>query len=185
MSTVMWPDHLLSLAEWDALPEDNSRRYELAEGVLQVSPRPLWNHQRVIARLITRLETQLPAHLVVQPEYELVVFDTFPPTIRIPDLMVVPAALGEDNPPRAYAKDALLVVEIISPGSRRMDRMTKLNEYAEAGIPDYWIVDLDAPVSITAFQLINGDYELNAEVEDVLSVTTPVPLTVNVRDLVP
>jgi Uma2 family endonuclease len=79
----------------------------------------------------------------------------------------------------------LLAVEVISPGSRRADRVTKLNEYAEAGTPDYWIVDLDAPVSVTAFQLINQDYELNAETDGVLSVTTPAPLNIDLRTLLP
>nr|CTQ92336.1 protein of unknown function DUF820 [Kibdelosporangium sp. MJ126-NF4] len=186
MTTVMtWPDHLLSLAEWDALPEDNTRRYELAEGVMQVSPRPVHNHQWAISELLYQLRSQLPAELHVLPEFELVVFGSDPPTVRVPDLLVFPAAVGKTNPPHIKAVDALLAVEVISPGSRRRDRVTKLNEYAEAGIPDYWIIDLDAPVSITAFQLIDGDYELNAETDDVLSVTTPVPLTVNMRDLLP
>ncbi|MCE7007948.1 Uma2 family endonuclease [Kibdelosporangium philippinense] len=184
MSSVMWPDHLLSLADWDALPEDNSRQYELAEGVLQVSPRPVHNHQWAISELLYQLRSQLPAELRVLPEFELVVFDNDPPTVRVPDLMVIPAVVGKTNPARVKGEAVLLAVEVISPGSRRIDRMTKLKEYAEAGIPDYWIVDLDAPVSITAFQLIDGDYELNAEVQDVLSVTTPAPLTVNVGDLV-
>lgn len=185
MSTVMWPDHLLSLVDWDALPEDNSRQYELAEGVLQVSPRPVSNRQWAITQLVIQIGTQLPADLAVLPDVEVVVVDSFPPTVRVPDVVVVPTAVAKGNPARYAAKDVLLAVEVISPGSRRIDRVTKVNEYAEAGIPEYWIVDLDAPVSVTAFQLINGDYELNAEVDDGLSVTAPAPLTVNVRDLVP
>jgi hypothetical protein len=33
-SASPWPDHLLTLAEWDALPE---RQFELQEGVLRIS----------------------------------------------------------------------------------------------------------------------------------------------------
>ncbi|MBP2323403.1 Uma2 family endonuclease [Kibdelosporangium banguiense] len=183
MGAVMWPDHLLSLADWEALPEDNSRHFELVEGVLQVSPHPVWNHQRAITKLLGRLDSQLPQDLVVQPEFELVLSDSFPPTIRVPDLLVVPEAVGRTNPPRVRAEDVLLVVEVVSPGSRKIDRVHKLNEYAEAGIPDYWIVDLDPPVSVTAFQLIDGDYELNAETDGVLSVTTPAPLNIDLGKL--
>ncbi|CAM3659123.1 Uma2 family endonuclease [Kibdelosporangium persicum] len=185
MSTVMWPDHLLSLAEWDALPEDNTRRYELSEGVLQVSPRPVSNHQWAITELARQLNTQLPTDLMAFPEMELVLSDSFPATVRVPDLMVVPRSVAKTNPPRYTADNVLLAVEVVSPGSRKLDRILKLKEYSQAGIPAYWIVDLDDPVSISAFQLADGDYELNAEVSDVLSVTTPAPLTVNVRDLVP
>ncbi len=36
-------------------------------------------------------------------------------------------------------------------------------EYAEEGIANYWIVDLDAPVSLLRYQLIDGEYELFGE----------------------
>ncbi|HHH42319.1 MAG TPA: Uma2 family endonuclease [Chloroflexi bacterium] len=34
-----------------------------------------------------------------------------------------------------------LVVEVVSPENRRHDLETKRREYAQAGIPEYWIVD--------------------------------------------
>jgi Uma2 family endonuclease len=131
------------------------------------------------------LRSQLPEHLVVLPDVEVIILDSFPATVRAPDLVVVTRATAKANRPRFTADEVLLAVEVISPGSRRIDRVLKLNEYAEAGIPDYWIVDLDSPVSITAFQLIHRDYELNAEVDDVLSVTTPAPLNIDLRTLLP
>ena len=40
MTSVHLP-RLLTLEDWDALPEDNSAHFELQEGVLIVTPRPL------------------------------------------------------------------------------------------------------------------------------------------------
>ncbi len=40
MTSVHLPK-LLSIEDWDALPEDNSAHIELQEGVLIVTPRPL------------------------------------------------------------------------------------------------------------------------------------------------
>ncbi|OLT02996.1 hypothetical protein BJF90_27145 [Pseudonocardia sp. CNS-004] len=54
-----------------------------------------------------------------------------------------------------------LAVEILSTGTRRVDRVLKFSEYAEGGIPRYWIVDLDAPTSLLAYVLVNGNYELS------------------------
>ncbi|MGH3692478.1 MAG: Uma2 family endonuclease [Pseudonocardiaceae bacterium] len=46
------------------------------------------------------------------------------------------------------ASDVLIVVEIVSPGSQRLDHVVKRHEYADAGIGHYWIVDLDEPVTL-------------------------------------
>jgi Uma2 family endonuclease len=37
-----------------------------------------------------------------------------------------------------------LVMEVVSPGTRRVDAVIKAKEYAEAGIPEYWLVDPEA-----------------------------------------
>jgi Uma2 family endonuclease len=55
-----------------------------------------------------------------------------------------------------------LVVEIISPSSRRYDRMIKLAWYASIGVPEYWIVD---PSARTLERLVlHGDKYLVADV---------------------
>ena len=68
-----WPDHLLSLAEWEQLPEDTSHRYELSEGVLLVVPRPLALHQRAMGRLMATLDEQLPDNLTALPDVEVII----------------------------------------------------------------------------------------------------------------
>jgi Uma2 family endonuclease len=45
--------------------------------------------------------------------------------------------------------DLLLVVEIVSPGSAAMDQVVKLQEYAQAGISRYWLVDRDVAQTVT------------------------------------
>ena len=47
----------------------------------------------------------------------------------------------------------LIVIEIVSPISKRMDYVVKHDEYADAGIPHYWIVDIEDPVSLVACHL--------------------------------
>ncbi|MEV0433868.1 Uma2 family endonuclease [Nocardia sp. NPDC050413] len=159
--TTPWPDHLLTLADWDARAEDNSRTYELVEGVLVVSPRPTSIHQRVITRLAWQLERQLPPELEPLGEVEVVIDARPPATVRVPDLCVVPALA--EAVARWTPDEVTLAVEILSPGTRRTDRVTKFAEYAEAGIENYWLVDLEEPISVTAYTLVAEHYELVAE----------------------
>ena len=70
-----------------------------------------------------------------------------PPTVRIPDIIITREARVAANPSRLEATDVLVAVEILSPGTGTTDRVTKRHEYANAGIPRYWLVDLDKPVS--------------------------------------
>lgn len=163
MSALPWPDHLVTLDEWEALPEETRFGIEVVEGVLIVAPRPLSFHQRAINRLCYWLDEQLPARLSALSEVEVLVTGTPLLTVRIPDVVVVPAGLADTNPARYKASDVSLVVEVLSEGSVRTDKVTKFVEYAEEGIANYWIVDLDAPVSMLRYQLIDGDYELLGE----------------------
>lgn len=160
--TLSWPNHLLTLEEWEALPEDEAFRLELAEGVLVMSPQPFSWHQKVGMRLGYRLDEQLPSQLTALVDVEVVVGEP-PLTIRVPDVIVTSTALYETNPARYAAADVVLAVEVLSDGTRRIDRVLKFSEYAEAGIPQYWIVDLDPPTKLTAYVLVDGEYELAAE----------------------
>lgn len=162
MTSLSWPNHVLTLEEWEALPEDETLRLELAEGVLVMSPQPFSWHQKASMRLGYRLDEQLPSVLTALSEVEVVLAGQ-PPTIRVPDVVVTRTASYEANPPRYPAADVLLAVEVPSDGTRRVDRVLKFSEYADAGIPQYWIIDLDPPATLTAYLLVDGEYELAAE----------------------
>jgi Uma2 family endonuclease len=58
-----------------------------------------------------------------------------------------------------------LVVEVVSPSSRRYDRVTKLHWYAQLGVPEYWLVD---PEARTLEQLVlhDGAYVIAASLAD-------------------
>jgi Uma2 family endonuclease len=135
---------LLTLDQWDALEPDPTRRWELSEGIPIMSPRPHPLHQRVALNLARLLAGKLTPDLEVLLGVEVITDAGFPPSVRTPDLVVIPRHVTEQRSPRVSAADVLLVVEIVSPGSRRTDHVTKLREYAKAGIPNYWIIDATA-----------------------------------------
>lgn len=103
---------------------------------------------------------QLPVEFGAARDTEVVLFSTFPSTVRAPDAVVAPSAVTETNPTRPHAEHVLLAVEISSPGSKRTDLKVKFAEYADAFISYYWIIDLDPPVvSLSAHLLVDGNYE--------------------------
>jgi Uma2 family endonuclease len=139
------PRGLLSLEQWDSLELDPTRRWELSEGTLNMSPCPIPWHQRVSRRLTRLLEDHLPGGLEAVPEVEVITSASFPPSVRRPDIAVIHDRVFEHRSARVPAAEVVLVVEIVSPGSRATDNIMKLYEYAKAGIENYWIIDPDAP----------------------------------------
>ncbi|GAA1713120.1 Uma2 family endonuclease [Fodinicola feengrottensis] len=181
---VAWPNHLLTLTEWDALPEDTSRHVELVDGMLVVAPKATPRHQFVRHQLAAVLNSQLPVEWVAIPEVEVIVDATHPPTVRAPDVVITSSEILDTNPPRLPADQVVVAVEVISSGSRCADRVTKLVEYAEAGIPRYWLFDLTTPLSVRTYELFDRAYQLtNDMVGGVFSTDTPAPLRINVTSL--
>ena len=168
---LAWVGRQLTLAVWEAIPEDEQFRLELVEGLLSIMPNPYSWHQHAAVKLTHRVTDQLSRDLIALSEVEVVITEV-PLTIRIPDVIVISTDVFERNPPRVAAADVLLAVEILSDGTRKVDRILKFAEYAEAGIPGYWIIDLDAPASLRAFTLVGDAYELSGE------LTGPVTLDV-------
>ena len=87
--------------------------------------------------------------------------------------------LRYDATSTSATRDVVLVVEIVSPGSRGTDHVMKLHEYAKAGIANYWIVDPDAPPDerFLAYRLEAGTYRRVAALEgDTVRVNEPTAL---------
>jgi Uma2 family endonuclease len=150
------PHRLLTVAEYAALPENGDVRYELQEGALVMSPSPVPEHQRCVRRLLRFLEDQLPQHLEVLPDVDIdlqLADPDRPGFVRRPDLVVVPTASIERRRREGgllRAGEVVLAVEIVSVGSERTDHTIKHGEYADAGIPHYWIVEIDPRATLTA-----------------------------------
>ncbi|WP_369822145.1 Uma2 family endonuclease [Saccharomonospora sp. CUA-673] len=150
-------DRLLTIDEYLALGETEPGYSELIGGRLLMSPSPAPGHNKASFRLLAQLEPQLPPDLDgvqdVDVDLELVPPDE-PGYARRPDIVVADRAAFErvnEHGGMLRASEVALVVEIVSPGSKRIDNVDKRGEYADAGIPAYWIVDLTAPVSLVAF----------------------------------
>jgi Uma2 family endonuclease len=185
------PPRLLTVAEYLELGETESGYTELYEGHMIVSPSPKPRHSTASRRLANAIEEALApgyqVHQDVDVDLRLAAPDE-PGFVPRPDLVVVldeAAQRVDDQGGVLLASDALLVVEIVSPSSRRMDRVVKRDEYATAGIPHYWIVDIAEPVSIMACHLAGEfGYADGGEITDIFTTSAPFPFEVELARLV-
>jgi Uma2 family endonuclease len=177
------PAHRYSVAEFAALPEDTSATYELQEGLLVVSPRPAPAHMLAIGELYAQLRGQLPAGLLAIPEID-VQLEGVPTTVRVPDLVIVDMD-AYDHTALARSSQVVVAVEVLSPGSVRTDTVVKLMEYADAGIPHFWLIDPEPPVTATVYRLVDGEYQESQRAENVLEVDQPCRLRIDLDALLP
>jgi Uma2 family endonuclease len=134
-----------------ALPDDQLR-HELIDGEHFVSPSPTTVHQTISLNLVRLLLPYLDRHgsgrLLYAPfDIKLSMF-----TVLVPDLVYFTAERFARVVNEKHATAAPdLVVEILSPGTRRRDKGRKRAVYDREGVQEYWIVDPDAQ-SITALR---------------------------------
>jgi Uma2 family endonuclease len=128
----------------------------------------------------------VPRRFIAVPDVDVVLVESFPPLLRVPDIVVVSLADARTGPKRYRADQVSLAVEIISPGTARVDRVAKMAEYAEFGIPNYWIIDLDGAVSLDAFTLVEGGYHQSlVAATGQVAMTEPAPITIDLPALRP
>jgi Uma2 family endonuclease len=184
------PRHLLTVAEYLEIGEIELGYSELEEGRLLMSPSPAPRHNRAAFRLGVALDRQLPAGFEcitdIDVDLQLAPSDA-PGTVRRPDLVAVAceAPLRVDREGGVLrASEVLLVVEVVSPGSVRTDHVLKRSEYADAGIPHYWIVDITEPVSLLACHLAGEfGYADGGAVTGRFTATEPFPIEVDLDTL--
>ena len=160
--------HRWTRAEVDRLIDERpgyTPRYELVEGELLVTPAPSRRHQRIVLQLALLLQPYLTSNrlgeVVLGPgELPLVTGERYEP-----DVFVCPAIEGRRPPADGPGSGALLVCEVLSPGSSRHDRITKRRAFQRNAVPEYWIVDADAAV----FEIWHPSDERPALVDGIMS----------------
>lgn len=123
--------------EYLALPEVPGR-VELLDGTLLVSPQAAGDHQRLARQIGYALDVAATAGYEV---IEAINVRVRSGRILIPDIAVLTRPGLVET---VYdASIVALVVEVTSPSNAGIDRITKPDAYARAGIPHYVRVDLD------------------------------------------
>ncbi len=133
------PHAVTTIEELLALPEDGLR-HELLDGEHVVTPAPTKLHQRVLAQFHLALQPTVRGRADIEALFSPADIHLGPKTLVQPDLFIV----ERDNRSWADTPAPLLAVEILSPSTAARDRGRKRRLYLEAGVEEYWVVDIHA-----------------------------------------
>ena len=155
---------------------DDGKRHEIIDGVHFVTPSPTVRHQVLIGRLYYVIESHLRAHPALGRVFVApldVVFTKW--DVVEPDLLFVAGdqsgIISEKNVQGAPA----LIIEVLSPGTRKTDEQIKRRLFERGGVREYWLVDPGGDLVKVfrrhADESFPLDAELSRDAHDVL--TTP------------
>jgi Uma2 family endonuclease len=143
-------------ADIEALPDDGNR-YEAVDGELWVTPPPNEPHARFSSSLLASLYAHVKARRLGRVYVEGLGVWLDDEAFVIPDLVFVANDRLPGLSQRGMEGAPTLVVEILSPSTRKRDLGVKRDAYAARGVPHYWVVDPVAK-SLESFVLDGGVY---------------------------
>lgn len=153
------------------LPADG-QRYEIIAGELFAMPSPNSAHAIVVANLfffLAQVVRALGGRVFTAP-IDLFLPDADPVQpdllVLLPEQLALISRRGVEGPPA-------LVVEILSPSNPDHDRIRKRRLYAQAGIPEYWLVDPERH-AISVLVLVGSDYGTHRHATRAMLVTSTV-----------
>ena len=133
-----------SWSEEAYLALDTGRLIEYSEGFLEFPPMPTMAHQDMLIFLFELLKAYVLKHQLGKVYVAPLPVRLRAGRYREPDVFFVSTQRVHEAEGK-YPSGADLVMEIVSgsPSDRERDLVQKRHDYAQAGIPEYWIVDPD------------------------------------------
>lgn len=133
-------EHIYTSEDYWNLPE--GERAELVDGKFYNMAPPNRIHQKLVQQLSLTIGNYIASHsgnCEVYPAPFAVNLNADDKDWVEPDISVICDKNKLTDRGCSGAPD--LIIEIVSPGSRKMDYSTKNSLYSESGVREYWIVD--------------------------------------------
>jgi Uma2 family endonuclease len=156
LADILPPQGEWTEEEYLVLTDDCNRLVEFTDGFLEVLPMPTDRHQLILKFLLFAFSPFFegrggtvqfaPLRLRIRPR-----------KFREPDLMLVLLATDLRRQDRFWL-GADLALEVVSADKPQRDLIDKRGDYAEARVPEYWIVNPEAE-TITVLRLLGTAYE--------------------------
>lgn len=161
MSTDYQSPVKLGYEEFVLFPNDGNR-HEIIDGKHYMNPAPSTGHQSASKHLQYQLYQKIELADLGK------VFDA-PIDVQLsdhdivePDLIVLRESSSAKITPSRIVGPPELVIEILSPSTKRNDETLKRRLYEQSGVLEYWLVDIDQQ-NVTQMVLENGIYHERPE----------------------
>ncbi|MCP4345215.1 MAG: Uma2 family endonuclease [Desulfobacterales bacterium] len=163
VSENAWPEQgQWTYDDYLELPEDGCR-YEIIEGVLYMTNAPDIDHQFTVVKIVSKIEhfvTENKLGYVLTAPFEVHLSEKSKPVQ--PDVLFISAEKWPEPGSKYYDGAPDLVVEVLSPSTRRTDQVVKYMAYEKAGVGEYWIVNPKTH-QVQVFTLGRKEYVLAGE----------------------
>ena len=150
----------LTFDEYLTYDDGTDKRYEFNDGELVEMTPPIGLHERIVAFLFFCLSLE-----VKQKSYTYCVRSNgieiwTGKRTRRPDVCVLSKQQELDilNKAAILFTPPLLIIEVVSPDYRHVDRQEKWHEYQSIGVQEYWIVDVQLG-KISVLSMVQGNYQ--------------------------
>ena len=150
----------LTYEEFRHLPDDG-KRYELIGGEVHLTPAPNTKHQFVVHNLDIALSLYVQKNKLGEVWEAPLDVRLTEDTALQPDLVFVASTRVEIVREEFIAGAPDLVVEVLSASTAVHDRATKWPIYAEAGVPEVWLIDSQAK-TVEVLKLQGNKYLVDA-----------------------
>lgn len=167
-------ENLYTIDDIYALPD--GERAELIDGEMYMMAPPGRRHQSLVTSFVWTIRSYIhekKGDCEVYPAPFAVFLNADNKTYVEPDISVICDPSRLDDRGCNGAPD--WVIEIVSPGSKRMDYFIKLFKYRTAGVKEYWIVDPDRKLVIV--------YEFEKDDGNTYSFSDEIPVGIYDGDL--
>ena len=147
----------LTVDDYERLTTDTDIRYELIDGVLIEMPAPTIFHQLLSVQYFMLLQLFVQARELGKVLYAPVDVELAPRVVLQPDIVFVSTGNAAVLQRKRIIGAPDLVVELSSPATQARDLGRKRELYEQAGIREYWYVDVEARTQ-TVWRLEEGRF---------------------------
>ena len=157
-----------------AVFENDGLRHELIDGEHFVTPSPNTRHQRLVGRLyaafVFYLRDRPEAGEAFLAPFD-VVFTPF--DVVEPDLLFIAASQSDIVTEKHVRGAPAIVIEVLSPGTKRVDETLKRALFERSGVGEYWLVDPELDRVKVFRRAADGSLSQASELAAGDSLTTP------------